>query len=211
MKFSEAGRIRQNRSETFVACDHMTAIEIRPYHRRPKVLEAAQRRACVFGETSGNQLRAQPRERWRREAPSRKASAYVRLQPLTRRPGEQSPYLGDGAAVAAAAGAFCVVEVLLPIFFGRLRTLVPFLRWMFGITIILSVMVCSYGVETLRGSGPVPVMTHALPFPKPLPAVTPVVPVPVICPFASPQMKDPAQTPTKMICESLDNFIVVSV
>jgi len=40
MKFSEAGRIRQNRSETFVACDHMTAIEIRPYHRRPKVLEA---------------------------------------------------------------------------------------------------------------------------------------------------------------------------
>ena len=93
MKFSEAGRIRQNRSETFVACDHMTAIEIRPYHRRRKVLEAAQRRACVFGETSGNQLRAQPRERWRREAPSRKASAYVRLQPLTRRPGEQSPYL----------------------------------------------------------------------------------------------------------------------
>ena len=113
--------------------------------------------------------------------------------------------------MAAAAGAFCVVEVLLPIFFGRLRTLVPFLRWMFGITIILSVMVCSYGVEMLRGSGPVPVMTPALPFPRPLPAVTPVVPVPVICPFASPQMRDPAQTPTKMICESLDKFIVVSV
>jgi hypothetical protein len=33
----------------------------------------------------------------------------------------------------------------------------------------------------------------------------------VIWPFASPQMKDPAQTPTKMICESLDKFIVVSV
>jgi hypothetical protein len=113
--------------------------------------------------------------------------------------------------VADAAGAFCVVEVLLPIFFDRLRTFVPFLRWMFGITIILSVMVCSYAVEVLRGSGPVPVMTPALPFPRPLPAVTPVVPVPVICPFAPPQMKDPAQTPTKMVCESLDKFIVVSV
>jgi len=90
-----------------------------------------------------------------------------------------------------------------------LRTFAPFLRWVFGITIILSVMVCSYGVE--RGSGPVPVMTPALPLPRPLPAVLPVVPVPVICPFASPQMKDPAQTPTKMICESLDKFIVVSV
>ena len=111
--------------------------------------------------------------------------------------------------MAAAAGAFCVVEVLLPIFFDRLRTFAPFLRWVFGITIILSVMVCSYGVE--RGSGPVPVMTPALPLPRPLPAVLPVVPVPVICPFASPQMKDPAQTPTKMICESLDKFIVVSV
>lgn len=109
--------------------------------------------------------------------------------------------------MAAAAGAFCVVEVLRPIFFDRLRTFAPFLRWVFGITIILSVMVCSYGVE--RGSGPVPVMTPALPSPRPLPAVLPVVPVPVICPFASPQMKDPAQTPTKMICESLDNFIVV--
>ncbi len=115
--------------------------------------------------------------------------------------------------MADAAGAFCVVEVLLPIFFDRLRTFAPFLRWMFGITIILSVMVCSYAVEVLRGSGPVPVMTPALPFPRPLPAVTPVVPVPVICPFASPQMKDPkdpAQTPTKMICESLE-FTVVSV
>ncbi len=111
--------------------------------------------------------------------------------------------------MAAAAGAFCVVEVLLSIFLARLRTFVPFLRWTFGITIILSVMVCSYRVETLRGSGPVPVMTPALPFPRPLPAVTPVVPVPVICPFASPQMKDPAQTPTKMICESLDKFIVL--
>ena len=109
--------------------------------------------------------------------------------------------------MAAAAGAFCVVEVLLPTFLDRLRTFAPFLRWVFGITIILSVMVCSYGVE--RGSGPVPVMTPALPSPRPLPAVLPVVPVPVICPFASPQMKDPAQTPTKMICESLDNFIVV--
>ena len=108
--------------------------------------------------------------------------------------------------MAAAAGAFCVVEVLLSIFLARLRTFVPFLRWTFGITIILSVMVCSYRVETLRGSGPVPVMTPALPFPRPLPAVTPVVPVPVICPFTSPQMKDPAQTPTKMICESLDKF-----
>jgi hypothetical protein len=113
--------------------------------------------------------------------------------------------------VAAAAGAFCPVEVLLSIFFDRLRTLVPFLRWLFGITIILSVMVCSYGVEVLRGSGPVPVMTPALPLPRPLPAVLPVVPVPLICPFASLQMKDPAQTPTKMICESLDKFIVVSV
>ena len=92
MKFSEAGRIRQNRSETFVACDHMTAIEIRPYHRRPKVLEAPGVEPVFLGK-HGNQLRAQPRERWRREAPSRKASAYVRLQPLTRRPGEQSPYL----------------------------------------------------------------------------------------------------------------------
>ena len=111
--------------------------------------------------------------------------------------------------MAAAAGAFCVVEVLLPSFFDRLRTFVPFLRWLFGITIILSVMVCSYGVEVLRGSGPVPVMTPALPLPRPPPAVLPVVPVPLICPFASLQMKDPAQTPTKMICESLDKFIVV--
>ena len=118
-------------------------------------------------------------------------------------------YFGDGAAVAAAAGAFCVVEVLFPIFFDRLRTFAPFLRSVFGITIILSVMVCSYGVEVLRGSGPVPVITPALPSPRPLPAVLPVVPVPVICPFASPHMKDPAQTPTKMICESLDKFIVV--
>jgi len=113
--------------------------------------------------------------------------------------------------VAAAAGAFCGVEVLFPIFFDRLRTFAPFLRWVFGITIILSVMVCSYGVGILLGSGPVPVITPALPSPRPLPAVLPVVPVPVICPFASPQMKDPAQTPTKMICESLDKFIVVSV
>ncbi len=124
-------------------------------------------------------------------------------------PGEQSPYLGDGAAVAAAAGAFGVVEVLLPIFFDRLRTFAPFLRWLFGVTIILSVIVCSYGVEVLRGSGPVPVITPALPLPRPLPAVLPVVPVPVICPFASPQMKEPAQTPTTMICEILDKFIVV--
>jgi hypothetical protein len=111
--------------------------------------------------------------------------------------------------VGVAAGAFCVVDVLLPIFFDRLRTFAPFLRWVFGITIILSVMVSSYGVEASRGSGPVPVMTPALPWPRPLPAVLPVVPVPVICPFASPQMKDPAQTPTKMICESLAKFIVV--
>ena len=113
--------------------------------------------------------------------------------------------------MAAAAGGFCVVEGLLPSFFDRLRTFAPFLRWLFGITIILSVMVCSYGVEVLRGSGPVPVMTPALPLPRPPPAVLPVVPVPLICPFASLQMKDPAQTPTKMICESLDKFIVVSV
>jgi hypothetical protein len=111
--------------------------------------------------------------------------------------------------MAAAAGAFCVVEVLFPIFFDRLRTFAPFLRWLFGITIILSVIVSSYGVEALRGSGPVPVITPALPSPRPLPAVLPVVPVPVICPFASPQMKDPTQMPTKMICESLDTFIVV--
>src|SRR5438067_4010740 len=78
---------------------------------------------------------------------------------------------------------------------------------MLGITIILSVMVCSYGVEGLRGSGPVPVITPALPSPRPLPAVLPVVPVPVICPFASAQMKDPAQMPTKMICESLVKFM----
>jgi len=52
-------------------------------------------------------------------------------------------YLGDGAAVAAAAGAFRVVEVLLPILFDRLRAFAPFLRSMFGITIILSVMVSS--------------------------------------------------------------------
>jgi len=45
--------------------------------------------------------------------------------------------------MAAAAGAFCVVEVLLPIFFDRLRTFAPFLCSVFGITIILSVMVCS--------------------------------------------------------------------
>ena len=113
--------------------------------------------------------------------------------------------------MAAAAGAFCLVEVLLPSFFDRLCAFAPFLRWLFGITIILSVMVCSYGVEVLRGSGPVPVMTPALPLPRPPPAVLPVVPVPLICPFASLQMKDPAQTPTKMICESLDKFTVVSV
>jgi hypothetical protein len=116
-------------------------------------------------------------------------------------------YLGDGAAVAAAAGAFCGVEVLFPIFFDRFRTFAPFLRWVFGITIILSVIVCSYGVGILLGSGPVPVITPALPVPVPLPAVLPVVPVPLICPFASPQMKDPAQMPTKMICESLDKFM----
>jgi len=109
--------------------------------------------------------------------------------------------------VAAGAGAFCVVEVLFPVFFDRLRTLAPFLRWVFGITIILSVMVCSYGVGILLGSGPVPVMTPALPSPRPLPAVLPVVPVPLICPFASEQIKDPAQTPIKMICESLDKFM----
>jgi hypothetical protein len=113
--------------------------------------------------------------------------------------------------MAAGSGAFCVVEVLLRIFLERLCTFAPFLRWMFGITIILSVMACSYGVELLSGSGPAPVMTPALPSPRPLPAVLPVVPVPVICPFASPQMKDPAQIATKMICESLDKFIVVSV
>src|SRR5882724_11910530 len=116
-------------------------------------------------------------------------------------------YLGDGAAVAAAAGALCGVEVLFPAFFDRLRTFAPFFRWVFGITIILSVMVCSYGVGILLGSGPVPVITPALPVPVPLPAVLPVVPVPLICPFASPQMKDPAQMPTKMICESLDKFM----
>ena len=54
--------------------------------------------------------------------------------------------------MAVAAGVFCVVEVLLPIFFDRLRTFAPFLHWVFGITIIPSMMVCSYGVE--RGSGP---------------------------------------------------------
>src|SRR6266581_8712753 len=64
-------------------------------------------------------------------------------------------YLGDGAAVVSAAGAFCGVEVLLLIFFDRLRTFAPFSRWMLGITIILSVTVCSYGVEGVRGSGPV--------------------------------------------------------
>ena len=109
--------------------------------------------------------------------------------------------------MAAGPGAFCVAEVLFPVFFDRLRNLAPFLRWVFGITIILSVMVCSYGVEILLGSGPVPVITPALPSPRPLPAVLPVVPVPLICPFASPQMIHPAQTPTKMICESLDKFI----
>src|SRR5205814_9312467 len=83
--------------------------------------------------------------------------------------GIQSPlglkraYLGDGAAVAAAAGAFCGVEVLFPIFFDRLRTFAPFLRWVFGITIILSVMLCPYGVVILLGSGPVAVITPALP------------------------------------------------
>ena len=109
--------------------------------------------------------------------------------------------------MAAAAGGFCGVEGLLPSFFDRLRTFAPFLRWVPGITIILSVMVCSYGVEILLGSGPVPVITPVLPSPRPLPAVLPVVPVPLICPFASLQMKDPAQTPTKMICESLDKLM----
>jgi hypothetical protein len=113
--------------------------------------------------------------------------------------------------VAAAAGAFCGVEVLLPIFFDRFRAFAPFLRWMFGVTTILSVMVRSFGGEMLRGSGPAPVMTPVLPLPTPLPAVLPVVPVPVICPFASPQMKNPAQTPTKTTCESLNKFTVVSV
>src|SRR5205814_4951698 len=120
-------------------------------------------------------------------------------------------YLGDGATVAAG-GAFCVVEVLLPIFFDRLRTFAAFLRWMAGLTTVivlpLSVVVSSYGVGRLRGSGPPPVMTPALPLPMPLPAVLPVVPEPVICPFASPKMKGPTQTPTKMICRSLDKFIV---
>ena len=90
----------------------------------------------------------------------------------------------------AAAGAFCVVEVLLPSFFDRLRIFAAFLRWMAGLTTVivlpLSVIVSSYGVGRLRGSGPPPVMTPALPLPMPLPAVLPVVPVPVICPFASP-------------------------
>jgi hypothetical protein len=104
-----------------------------------------------------------------------------------------------------------VAEGLLPVFFDRSCTFTPFLRWLPGITIIFSVIVFSYGVGTLRGSGPVPVMTPALPLPGPPPAVLPVVPVPLICPFASLQTKDPAQTPTKMICESLDKFTVVSV
>src|SRR2546425_2020483 len=99
-------------------------------------------------------------------------------------------YLGDGAALAAAAGAFCVVEVLFPSFFDRLRIFAAFLRWMAGLTTVivlpLSVIVSSYGVGRLRGSGPPPVMTPALPLPMPLPAVLPVVPVPVLCPFASP-------------------------
>ena len=115
----------------------------------------------------------------------------------------------------AAAGAFCVVEVLLPSFFDRLRIFAAFLRWMAGLTTVivlpLSVIVSSYGVGRLRGSGPPPVMTPALPLPMPLPAVLPVVPVPVICPFASLQMKGPTQTPTKMICRSLDKFIVISI
>src|SRR5438477_11318490 len=103
-------------------------------------------------------------------------------------------YLGDGAAVASAAGAFCVVEVLLLIFFDRLRTFAPFSRWMLGITIILSVMVCSYGVEMFSGLGPVPVITPALPSPRPLLAVLPVVSVPVICLLASPLLIAPDQT-----------------
>jgi len=113
--------------------------------------------------------------------------------------------------VAAAAGAFCGVGVLLPVFFDRFRAFAPFLRWTFGVTTILSVMVCSYGVEMLRGSGPPPVMTPALPLPAPPPAVLPVVPAPVICPFASSQMKNTTETPTKMTCESLNKFTVVSV
>jgi hypothetical protein len=113
--------------------------------------------------------------------------------------------------VAAAAGGLCGVGVLLPVFFDRFRAFAPFLRWMYGVTTILSVMVCSDGVEMFRGSGPPPVMTPALPLPPPAPAVLPVVPAPVICPFASPQMKNPAQTPTKMTCESLNKFTVVSV
>jgi len=124
-------------------------------------------------------------------------------------------YLGDGAGVAAAAGAFCVVGVLLPSFFDRFRFFAAFLRWIAGLTTVtvlpLPVIVSSYGVGRLRGSGPPPVMTPALPLPMPLPAVLPVVPVPVICPFASPQMKGPTQTPTKMICRSLDKFIVISI
>jgi hypothetical protein len=54
-------------------------------------------------------------------------------------------------------------------------------------------------------------MTPALPLPVPLPAVLPVVPKPVICPLAPLQKKDPTQTPTKEICQSLDKFIVISV
>jgi hypothetical protein len=90
---------------------------------------------------------------------------------------------------------------------------VAFLCWLvvrttvvwFAVWVIFS----SYGAEKgLRASGPPPVMTPALPSPRPLPAVLPVVPVPVICPLALLQIKDPAQTPTKAIRESLDMFIV---
>jgi len=46
-------------------------------------------------------------------------------------------YLCGGAAVVAAAGAFCEVEVFFSIFFDRLRTFPAFLRSMVDLTTVV--------------------------------------------------------------------------
>jgi hypothetical protein len=134
---------------------------------------------------------------------------FVRLNHVARCDGSR---LGDEATVAAATGAFRFVEVLPSTFFDRLCIFADFFRWVVVRTTVVlfavSMIFSSYGAGRLRASGPPPVMTPALPSPRPLPAVLPVVPVPVICPLALLQIKDPAQTPTKAIRESLDMFIV---
>jgi hypothetical protein len=53
--------------------------------------------------------------------------------------------------VAVASGVFCIVEVLLRIFFDALRAFGRFLCWIFDfvrtVSLALAVTVCSYGIK----------------------------------------------------------------